>query len=107
MEVLDELRRRLFGWICAVLFYGFGDVISTWLVLEAGGRELNPLIRFFLDHMGRDLGTLWGVKALFLTALFLGSLLLPKKERWVVPAMLIGMGLMLMVCNLISFKALV
>jgi len=31
-----------------VFFYGFGDLITTFLCQEAGMIELNPLIRWFL-----------------------------------------------------------
>lgn len=37
--------------VCLGLF-NLWDVLATWLILDGGGRELNPFVGFLLAHIG-------------------------------------------------------
>lgn len=44
---------KLLGAVFGILIVGLGilDVISTNLVLAAGGTELNPIVGWFMEHL--------------------------------------------------------
>ena len=56
-ESLDELEETsadvsLLFWILALLFFGLGDTISSFLVFSQGGTELNPIMRWSISLPG-------------------------------------------------------
>jgi hypothetical protein len=58
-----------------VLALQAGDAYLTWRVLRAGGRELNPVVRFLIDRFGLVPGLAIAKGALaLLTGLYLFDL---------------------------------
>lgn len=80
-------------WVLAVLFYGFGDVITTFLGLQASGvTELSPLLSQF-SSPGIYLALL-GLKLLAFASCFLLWLLIPEPHRLGAPLGLAAVGLL-------------
>lgn len=72
----------------AALFIAFvalqiADAVTTWAILEAGGKELNPIVRWMMAKMGVHLGLV--VKTIVAVGVI--GLLLPKLP-WEVLAIL-------------------
>jgi hypothetical protein len=92
-------------WLPATLLYGFGDVITTWLVLRAGGTEVNPISAPLVGATG----SIWPL-ILVKVAVF-GSLILLahfglRQHKWIVPALASCFGAGLVIHNLLAFSAL-
>ena len=82
-------------WICAVLLYGLGDVVTTNLILTSGGRELNPAFGAMVNALGRDIWSSAIVKAVILGCLIAIYLFGSVRHRWAIPVLLslVGAGL--------------
>ena len=92
-------------WICAVLLYGFGDLVTTNLLLTNGGRELNPVFGTLGYVFGGDI---WGpaiAKAVILSCLIAIYLFGSVKHRWAIPGLLSLAGIGLMVSNSLQYLA--
>ncbi|KXA93984.1 hypothetical protein AKJ66_00010 [candidate division MSBL1 archaeon SCGC-AAA259E22] len=89
-------------WIPAFLLYGFGDTASSFLVFGLGGHETNPLFRFLA---GLDGGLVWFslLKTAILVVLCIVSYTtMENKWRWIVPATVTGVGLWLVISNVLT-----
>ncbi len=90
-------------WICAVLLYGLGDLVTTNLVLTSGGRELNPLFAATVHAFGGDIYGSAIAKVFILSCLIAIYLSGSVKQRWAIPSLLCLTGAGLMVSNLVSY----
>jgi len=63
----------------AIVLLGLADVVTTALVLDRGGKEANPLMRWLMDKLGNG----WMVVKLALH-IFVAALV------WEIPAFLYG-----------------
>jgi hypothetical protein len=96
------LPTHLALWFCAIVFYGFGDLLTTAAVLAAGGHELNPVLIAATVTFG---GGVWGPAVIkvativALAAIYLANCL---RHRWAIPGLLTFAGLGLMINNLIA-----
>jgi hypothetical protein len=70
MEVEEELPNHYFRalWVVAILTYGVGDLLTTYLALRAGLTELNPIMSFFGNYV-----SMFFFKVATLIAVFLVS----------------------------------
>lgn len=91
-------------WLPAILLYGFGDVITTWLVLAAGGRELNPVLAPLIEATG-SIWPLILVKAVVLGSVILLCQFVLGKQKWIGPALLSCFGGGAVIHNLLAFLA--
>ena len=90
-------------WICAVLLYGLGDLVTTNLVLTSGGRELNPLFAATVHAFGGDFCGSTIAKVFIIGCLIAVYLFGSVKYRWTIPSLLSLAGAGLMANNLISY----
>lgn len=83
-----------------ILLYGFADILTSQLVLDMGGVELNPILSMLVGLPG---GFLWfiAVKIGILIGLILLSLRLSGELSWVIPLGLAFVGTLLTVNNLL------
>jgi len=89
-------------WIPALLFYGFGDVLTSALAFSVGAQEANPLARVFVTLPGG----IW-IFALVKTVIIVLLLFLAyyglKKYYWIVPIILTIVGGYLVGHNVLAF----
>ncbi len=90
-------------WTCAVIFYGIGDLVTTRLVLAAGGRELNPVFGAMVHAFGGDILGIVIAKTLILVCLLTIFLLGSLERRWAIPGTLSLVGVGLVVSNYIQY----
>lgn len=91
-------------WLPAVLLYGFGDGITSWFILSAGGVEGNPILNLLTETAG----AFWPVivfKVVTLGLLFLCQFPLGR-QKWIIPAMLSIVGGFLVAHNFSSLALL-
>ena len=90
---------QLVLWVAAVLFYGFGDTVTSLLVFQAGGAEGNVLLGLVLNLIGP---TVWAF-LLIKVATTIGAMIIARiwrpLERLVSVAMLL-LGMYLVTQNL-------
>jgi hypothetical protein len=89
-------------WMPALLFFGFGDTLTSHLVFAAGGTEANPFLSALMHPFGG--GTIGFVlaKTAILVALVLLSCFGLKKQGWIIPAVLSVVGGYLVGHNILS-----
>ncbi|WP_324760538.1 DUF5658 family protein [Haloarcula sp. GH36] len=76
------------SWMVAVVFYGFGDVATTWIGIHTGGIvETGPLVAPLLEQYGP--AVLLALKAGFLGGMFVLWRYVPRPHRLGVP---LGLG---------------
>lgn len=66
LQLHNNSAELLWGLLVAL---NLADVVSTMKVLKAGGKELNPVMRFFMTKLG-NLPGLLAPKAVILTAAY-------------------------------------
>ena len=93
-------------WVPALLFLGFGDTLTSYLVFAAGGREANPFLVAVMHPFGGGMTSFVVVKAIILVALVLLSWYGLKKQGWIVPAALSILGGYLVGHNILSLGGL-
>ncbi len=89
-------------WIPAALLFGFGDTLTSALVLSSGGVELNPVMRFALEMPG-GLWTFALAKTIFLAALMLIGSKAGPTLKWVIPLLTTAVGSYLVWNNIFAF----
>lgn len=106
-ESLDDLEETsadvvpLF-WILALLFFGLGDTVSSFMVFSQGGAEVNPIMRWSLSLPGGLLGFVL-VKAVSISLLYVIAFLWEGAHRWMIPILLILAGVYLTTNNTLVF----
>jgi hypothetical protein len=95
------LRRRSTSlWLSAVLFYGFGDTVTTLIGLNTVHvEETSPIVSRFVEYGG--IGGLFAVKFLTLAAFYLAWRYLPFPGRVGIPVALSLVGIVVTVWNLL------
>ena len=106
-ESLDELEETsadvsLLFWIMALLFFGLGDTISSFLVFSQGGTELNPIMRWSISLPGGLLGFVL-VKTAAISILYAISFFWEGTHRWLIPILLMLAGVYLTTNNFLVF----
>lgn len=92
----DNLTLAL--WVFALLFYGFGDTLSSQLVMAVGGKEANPLLAAAMK-LGGGIWAFSFMKSAILAALLFLSAVLGKLGR-AIPAILASVGFIFTIMNL-------
>ncbi|MFW5905881.1 MAG: DUF5658 family protein [archaeon] len=86
-------------WVLVVLFFGFGDLLTTSVGLEtAGVTEANPVVAAAIG--GNDLLVMGALKALTLAGCFLLWKTIPRPHSLGVPLALALVGVLVTVWNL-------
>ncbi|MBI2916543.1 MAG: hypothetical protein HYY01_00990 [Chloroflexi bacterium] len=103
-ETLDEIEETsgdvaLLFWILALLFFGLGDTVSSFLVFSKGGIELNPVMRWSLSLPGGLLAFVL-VKTLALSLLYSIAHFWEGVHQWMIPLIMLVAGVYLTVSNL-------
>jgi hypothetical protein len=86
-------------WFGAFCLYGFGDVLTTNLVLSTGGHELNSWLKAAVSGFGG------GLSGYIITKVVISAILLSiyvfhlVKYRWIIPVALCLVGTGLIVHN--------
>ena len=106
-ESLDELEGNSIDitpllWILALLFFGLGDTVSSFMVFSQGGVELNPVMRWSLTLPGSLLGFVL-VKATAISVLYAIAFFWEGAHRWMIPVLLILAGVYLTTNNMMVF----
>ena len=76
--LLMPLRRPLRGWFLLFLTLNIVDIVSTFLILQRGMVEGNPVATFLLHHVG--IVTIMLGKVLFMVLVTLGVDQLAKRS---------------------------
>jgi len=79
-------------WVPALLFFGFGDTLTSHLVFANGGQEANPFMSVAMRFAGGGMMGFVAIKAIIMVSLVLLSWFCMKKHRWIVPAALSIVG---------------
>jgi len=79
-------------WVPALLFFGFGDTLTSHLVFANGGQEANPFMSMAMNFAGGGMMGFVAMKAIIMVSLVLLSWFWMKKHRWVVPTALSIVG---------------
>ncbi|MCD6452891.1 MAG: hypothetical protein J7K77_01165 [Dehalococcoidales bacterium] len=98
---LERHSISLGWWVAAVLLFGFGDSLTSALVFTAGGYEVNPLMILIMNALGNSLWTLTLVKIAILIGLFFLTYYQLPRRGWLVPRILSGVGVCLIIGNLV------
>ena len=106
-ESVEELEETvadapLLFWVLAVLFFGLGDTLSSFMVFSQGGSELNPIMRWSITLPGGLLGFVF-VKTAAISVLYAISFFWEGVHRWLIPLMLTVAGVYLTCNNLMVF----
>lgn len=96
----------LLWWIPALIFYGFGDTLTSALCFGVGATEANPLMATLMGPFGGGMASFVVVKSIILIALVLLSWYYLKKHSRVIPAVLSVLGGYLVGHNLLSLSGL-
>lgn len=106
----EEVRKERRGldlegklWLSAIILYGVGDTLTSFLAFEVGGVEANPLFKKVLE-LGGGAPAFALLKGASLLALYLISKRLVGR-RWVIPSLLTGVGFILTVHNLLMLHS--
>ena len=96
-ESLDELEETLADapllfWVLALLAFGLGDTISSFMVFSQGGSELNPIMRWSLSLPGGLLGFVF-FKTAAISITYAIAFFWEGAHRWMIPAMLTIAGI--------------
>jgi len=94
----------LLFWILALLFFGLGDTISSFLVFSIGGAELNPIMRWSTTLPGGLLGFVL-VKTVAISLLYAMAYLWEGAHQWVIPVVMTIAGVYLTVSNTMVYLA--
>ncbi len=98
VPVLGGRDREL--WIAAILFYGVGDTVTTFLGLSVGSiAEVGPIARPLIESYGRP--ALLGIKAVVFPGFYLLWRVLRTPGRVAVPFALALVGAIVTVWNLL------
>ena len=109
-ESVEELEETvadapLLFWVLAVLFFGLGDTLSSFMVFSQGGSELNPIMRWSITLPGGLLGFVF-VKTAAISVLYAISFFWEGVHRWLIPLMLTVAGVYLTCNNLMVLMGL-
>ncbi|KXA93983.1 hypothetical protein AKJ66_00005, partial [candidate division MSBL1 archaeon SCGC-AAA259E22] len=91
-------------WVPALLLFGFGDTLTTYLVKVFGGMEANPIMGSLMN-LTEKLVPVGGftpfviAKTAILGLLCLTSYAFLDSKRWVIPALLTSVGGFLVMNN--------
>mgnify|MGYP003724571879 FL=1 len=107
-ESLDELEETsadvaLLFWILAILFFGLGDTVSSFMVFSQDGNEPNPNMRWSLGLLPDGLLGFVLVKTAAITILYAIAFLWEGAHRWMIPIVLILAGVYLITNNMLVF----
>lgn len=109
-ESLDELEETaadtaLLFWIIAVITFGFGDTVSSFLAFSAGASELNPIMNWALNMPGALEGLLGFVlfKTVTMGLLFMIAFLWEGPHRWLIPLLMTIAGVYLTTNNVMLY----
>jgi hypothetical protein len=102
-EAVEEIPRDfLLLWIPALIFYGFGDVMTSQLAFAVGATEANPLARLLVG-LPSGIWIFALVKTIIITSLLFLSYFKFGKYGWVIPVVLTIVGGYLVGNNLVAF----
>ncbi len=105
------IKAFFWAWLFAAILLDIGDLVTTYLILQNGGVELNPAAAFFFEKYGLVFGlVVWGFLKIGIIAIIGGALLyLDKDETWLKHGNLVvtfGSGMMvLLVIFLVALKS--
>jgi hypothetical protein len=104
VEEIEEVSgdAALLFWILALLFFGLGDIITSFLVFSIGGSELNPIMRWSTHLPGGLLGFVF-LKILAIAALYAIAYFWRGMHRWMIPMVMTGVGVYLTVSNTATY----
>lgn len=107
-ESLDELEETsadvaLLFWILAILFFGLGDTVSSFMVFSQDGNEPNPNMRWSLGLLADGLLGFVLIKTAAITILYAIAFLWEGAHRWMIPIVLILAGVYLITNNMLVF----
>lgn len=113
-ESLDEIEETaadpsLLFWILAVLTFGLGDTVSSFLAFSAGANELNPIMNWAL-HLPGPLEGLIGfvfLKTVIMAVLFIIAYVWEGPHRWLIPLLMIVTGVYLTTSNALLYLHLI
>ena len=75
-------------WAAAILFFGFGDTLTSLMVFANGGVEGNLLLRAVLSFLGPTLWSFVAIKMAATLGIVLLALLVPRMETLISLGML-------------------
>jgi hypothetical protein len=93
--VRDRSARVLGGVATAAVLASLVDVVTTWVALDSGARELNPITRTAMDVLGAAGALLVGLAmrvAIVGALVALSRLRGPRGARWAAAGMLVAVA---------------
>jgi hypothetical protein len=90
-------------WALAILLFGFGDTLLSTMVFSKGGYEANPLMGGLVSMFGGSIVAFVIIKTVIMGILALISFKVFKNQGWLIPAILIVVGIFLVLSNLMAY----
>ena len=107
-ESLAELEETsadvaLLFWILAILFFGLGDTVSSFMVFSQDGNEPNAIMRWSLVLLPDGLLGVVLAKTDAISILYAIAFLWEGAHQWMIPIVLILAGVYLITNNMLVF----